>query len=197
MDRQSHYYLRPTLDKIADCATDRFEVAAPALAAVRRHQNQPTALEIRLFNATAAENRRVHFTELLQGIDYSVSSNRASFSSEAGPQQISLCLSSRRQQDCGDCVDDLSVSLLRERIGEIAAAQPCFHMYHRDLRIKAGERRSHCRGGVTLDENDIRSAFCYVPAECAQYVAGRSRERAADRFSLQCAVRCESERGQS
>ena len=197
MDRQSHYYLRPTLDDIADCATDRFEVAAPALAAVRRHEDQPAAIEVGVFNATAGQNGSVRRTEQLQGVDYGVPSNRASFSSEAGAQQISLRLSGRRQQDRGDCVDDLPVSLLRERIGEIAATQPCFHMCHRDLRIKAGERRAHCCGRVTLDENDIRPTLRKVPAERAQHVAGRIRERPANRFGLQCAVRCESERGQS
>src|SRR6201987_3116372 len=128
MDGQSHYYVRPTLDHLADCATDRFEVAAPALASVRRHEDQPAAIEVGFFNATAGQNRSVRRTEQLQGVDYGVPSNRASFSSEAGTQQISLRLGGRGQQDRGDCVDNLPVSLLRKRVGEIAATQPCFNM---------------------------------------------------------------------
>jgi len=125
---------------------------------VRRHKDQSAAFKLGLFDATAVQDGRVRCTEQLQRVDYCVPRNRTSLSSKARPEQIGLRLRGRRQQDRGDCVNDLPVSFLREGIGEVAATQPRFDMRDRDVRIEPGERPGHCRGRVALDENEVRPA---------------------------------------
>src|ERR1700674_3338639 len=56
MDGQCHYDVRPTPGNLADRAADRFEVVAPALAAVCRHENQPTAVELGFFNSSSIQD---------------------------------------------------------------------------------------------------------------------------------------------
>ena len=166
----------PTLGNLADRATDRFKLAAPALAPVRRHENQLAADEVGLFKATAMQDGRVARTELLQCVDHRVPSYRASLDGKARPIQIGLRLRSRRQQDLGDRIDDLAVGLLWERVSQVAAAQPRLHMRNRDLRVKPCKRSGHCRGRVALDENEVRPAVCKTTAECPQQIASGIRQ---------------------
>src|SRR6202040_3944530 len=126
-----------------------------AFAPVRRHEDQLTAHEVGLFQTTAMQKGRVARTELLQRVDHRVPSYRASLDGKARSLQIGLRLRSRRQQDLGDRIDDLAVGLLWKRVSQVAAAQPGLHVYNRDLRVKPGERRGHCRGRVALDHNEV------------------------------------------
>src|SRR5271167_4774351 len=170
MDGQSHYYVRPTLDDLADRATDRFEVVAPALSSVSRHQNQPAALAFGFFNTTSVQDGRVGRTKKLQCVDNSVPSYRASLDGKARSLQIGLRLRSRGQQDLGNRIDDLAIGLFRKGMGKVAAAQSCFHMHNRDLRVEPGERRGHCRGCVSLNDNEVRPAVRKATPERPQHV---------------------------
>jgi hypothetical protein len=53
MDGQRNHYVGLTLDYPADRGTDAFEVAAPALSAVRCHKEQSATVEVRFLEATA------------------------------------------------------------------------------------------------------------------------------------------------
>src|SRR5215813_11565189 len=81
-------------------------------------------------------------------------------------------------------------------MGKVSAPQPRLDMGNRDLGIKAGKRRRHCRGRVTLDENEVRSAVCKATTECPQQVSSRIRQRYADWFDVQFTISGESKRGQ-
>src|SRR5271170_2462077 len=196
MDGQRHYYVRPTLDHLADRTTDRFEVVAPALSSVRRYQNQPAVLEFGFFNTTSIQDGRVGRTKKLQCVDYSVPSYRASLDGKARSLQIGLRLRSRRQQDLGNRIDDLAIGLFREGMGKVAAAQSCFHMHNRNLRVELGERRGHSGGCVTLNENEIWPAVRKATAERPQHVTSGIRQRPAARFDIQFTVRGKPKRSQ-
>jgi len=196
MDGQSHYYVRPSLDDLADRATDRFEVAAPALSSVRRHQNQPAVLECGFFNTTSIQDGRVGRTKKLQCVDYRVPSYRASLDGKARSLQIGLRLRSRRHQDFGNRIDDLAIGLFREGMGKVAAAQSCLHMNNRYVCVEPGERRGHCRGCVALHENEVSPAVRKATAERPQQVTSGIRQRPADRFDVQFTVRGKPKRGQ-
>src|SRR5260370_32237926 len=195
MDGQRHHYVGSTLGNRADRTTDRYKVAAPAFAPVRRHEDQLTAHEVGLFQATAMQNGRVARTELLQRVDHRVPSYRASLDGKARPIQIGLRLRSRRQQDLGDRVDDLAVGFLWERVSQVTAAQPRLHVYNRDLRVKPGKRSGPCPGRVALDENEVRLGGCKTTAESPEQIARGIRQGPADRLDVQFTVRGEPKRG--
>src|SRR5260370_16900160 len=90
MDGQRHHYVGPTLGNLADRTTDRYKVAAPAFAPVRRHEDQLTAHEVGLFQATAMQNGRVARTELLQRVDPRVPRYRASPDAKPPPIPITF-----------------------------------------------------------------------------------------------------------
>src|SRR5262249_13562874 len=90
----------------------------------------------------------------------------------------------------------LPISFLRERIGEVAAAQSRLHMRYRNLRVKSGERCRHCGGRITLHKNEVGAAVCEATTKRPQYVARGIRERPANWFDVQCAIRPEPKRGQ-
>jgi hypothetical protein len=81
-------------------------------------------------------------------------------------------------------------------MGKVAAAQSCFHMHNSDLRVEPGERRGHCRGCVTLNENKVRPAVRKATPERPQHVTSGISQRPADRFDVQFTVRSKPKRGQ-
>jgi hypothetical protein len=196
MDRQRNYYVGLTLDYPLDRGADAFEVAAPALAAVRCHKEQSATVEVGFIEATAIQGRRVDCAEKLQCVDHGVARYRASLDSKARPLQIGLCLRSRRQQNLGNRIDNLAIGLFREGMGKVAAAQSCFHMHNRYVRVKPGERRGHCRGCVALDEDEVRRAVRKPTTERPQHVPSGIRQRPANRFDAQFTVRDKPKRGQ-
>jgi hypothetical protein len=53
MDGQNHHYPCLMLDNLADRGTDRFELAAPVLAAVCCHEDQSATIQVGFLKATA------------------------------------------------------------------------------------------------------------------------------------------------
>jgi hypothetical protein len=134
-------------------------------------------------------------TELLHCVNHGVPSYETSVDGKARPLQIELCPRSRRQQDRGDWIDHLAVGLLWERMSQVAAAQPGLHVHNRDLLVKPGERRGHCRSRVALDQNEVRPGVCKTTAECPQQIASGIRRGPGDRLDVQFTIRGEPKRG--
>ena len=92
-----------------------------------------------------------------QGVDAGVAGDDDALTADAFPLQVVPALLGRRQMKGADPCRDAAIGLLRERGGDVAAAEPRLQVDDGDVTVEAGQGRRGDGGGVALDHDGIRA----------------------------------------
>ena len=92
-----------------------------------------------------------------QRVDHRVAGDENVACRNALVEQRARCGKGGSEVDVRDRADDAPVDLLRERIEAIRGPQPGLDVANRHPRVEARERRRHRRGGVALDDGEVRA----------------------------------------
>ena len=190
---------RVRLGKPRHRLADALEPAAEALPAVTGDQHHGPFQAVGEAPRQLIAQRGVAVDALphpQQGVDHGVAGGENAGLVHALGQQGVAGAGGGREVGGGEHPGELAVGLFRPGGKQVAGAQPRFHMAHRHLLVKGGQRGRQRGGGVAVHQDHVRLLGTDHVAQAEQNAGGDVVEILARRHDVQIVVRRDLEQRQ-